>query len=356
MGLLTPEEVPRRIGDQQDRAARAKASRLVQRLLYCRPMATAAEDLIDTIENPEGRLMFGLPSLDFPTRGIGKGEMCVITGSAHSGKTQLVLNAIANNPDAHILMFTPDEVDQLVLAKLVAMSHGMNLEQVEEAIRDGSRKVKEMVRRAAAERYPNLLVVDQTIGFAEMKAALEEAEDFWGEACEAIVYDYLDLLPGEADYTSTKGKSTGMKRFVKSARVAGLIIHQPKRTGARRGQLVGMDDLHMAGDKEATFVFGVYRKRDDEDLDDVDRLRHEDTVSVHLSKNKRPPCKTGTWDLHLAPRTGVIREITDADWLRPGMPFRHAAEAMEARANLVSSNAEDSGMITDDVPVVHETA
>lgn len=330
-GLLVPDEVAQRLARQQDKAIRAQVTRDNQQFTLIRTLAAAGEDLIEVMVNPDERLMFGLAPLDQALRGVGRKEVCFVTGRAHSGKTQLVLNMLVHNHAKRLIVFTPDEVDSLVLAKLVAITHGMNLEEMEEDVKAGSVKAKNLIRRTAAEVFPNLIVVDQTLTLNEMLAAVDEAQDHWGAQCDGMVLDFLDLLPGEADYTSTKGKSTGIKRWVKKADVPGIVIHQPKKTGAKRGQEIGMDDLHMAGDTEATFVLGVFRKQDDEDMDDFERLRHVETVTVHVSKNKRPPCKKGTWDFHLHPRTGRMRELTRSDFIKPGMPMRHWTEAQEAR-------------------------
>src|SRR5262245_2171596 len=229
-------------------------------------------------------------------------------------------------------MFTPDEVDTLVLAKLVAMTQGMNLEEMEADVKAGSRKAKDLLRRTAEEVFPHLFVVDQTLTFSEMTDALTEARDYWGHEGDGMILDYLDLMPGEADYTSTKGKSTGIKRWIKRSDLPGVVIHQPKRGSNKRGQEIGMDDMAMAGETEATFVLGVFRKQDDEDLDDVERLNHAESVTVHVSKNKHPPCKRGTWDFWMDPRYGRIREMTRWDEIKPGRAYRHWSEAAEARA------------------------
>jgi hypothetical protein len=110
-----------------------------------------------------------------------------------------------------------------------------------------------------------------------------------------------------------------------------FCVHQPKRTGANRGQTIGMDDMANAGETEATYVLGVYRKREDEWLEMDERRRMWNTVSVNISKNKRPPCKVGSFDFHLEERTGLIREMTDEDRWTAGLPIRSAQEAIAAR-------------------------
>src|SRR5262245_16102824 len=97
-GLLVPDEVSQRIERPNDRAQRARVAKDNQRFNFLRTQAAVAEDLIEVMDNPDERLMFGLVPLDQAMRGIGRKEACFITGRAHSGKTQLVLNLVVNNP------------------------------------------------------------------------------------------------------------------------------------------------------------------------------------------------------------------------------------------------------------------
>lgn len=354
-GLLVPDEVARRLARQQDKAIKAKVTKDNQKFAHIRTTAAVGEDLIEVMVNPDERLMFGLPPLDQCMRGVGRKEVCFVTGRAHSGKTQLVMNLLCHNQAKRIILFTPDEVDQLILAKLVAITQGMNLEEMEADIHAGNTKAKEIIRRTAADLFPHLFIVDQTLTLNEMLQALDEAQDHWGAPADGMILDFLDLLPGEADYTSTKGKSIGIKRWVKKADVPGIIIHQPKRTGAKRGQEIGMDDLHMAGDTEATFVLGVFRKQDDEDLEHFERMRHVETLSIHVSKNKHPPGKRGTFDFFMHPTTGKVRELHRSDIIKPGMPLHHHTEANEVRESLGSGIVPDEAGIALDMAGIDAT-
>lgn len=323
-------DVGARIAAYQESAARAQVRAVESQYMYVRPLLGAANDLIDWMANIERRLMFGLPEIDAALRGIARGELAYLTGKAHAGKTQVVLHMVCANPELRILYFTPDEVDNLVVAKLVALVHGLNAEELERRVRSGDRRVHNLIRATTTDAFPQLAVVDQALSFDQMSVALHEHEDYWGGACDVVVVDYLDLLPGGADFNSTKTKSVHLKRWVKRHRVAGVCIHQPKRGGAWRGQTIGMDDLNQAGETEATFVLGVFRKREDAEADEMYRRTHRDTVSIHVDKNKRPPNHTGTYDYHLDPETGRIRQLRPEDFVVPGVPVPSASVAAAA--------------------------
>ena len=138
---------------------------------YIRPFSDAAEDLIDICQNTDGRWMFGIQSIDAMTRGLGRGELMYVTGRAHSGKTQLCLQSIANNPNAHVMLFTPDEVDVLVLSKLVSIVRGIDGEQLEHRIRNNDAHTIDIVRRCAADDFRNMIVIDQSLTFDQMTVA-----------------------------------------------------------------------------------------------------------------------------------------------------------------------------------------
>src|SRR5690606_35290033 len=119
------------------------------------------------------------------------GELVYITGRAHSGKTQVVMNAIANNPQAHVLMFTPDEVSELILSKLVAIRHGLNGEEIEARIKARDPEVVALVRQTAERDFRNFIVIDNSLTMGQMTTALEEARDYWGCNADAVIIDFL---------------------------------------------------------------------------------------------------------------------------------------------------------------------
>lgn len=69
-------------------------------------------------------------------------------------------------------------------------------------------------------------------------------------------------------------------------------------------------------------VIGVRRKRDNEGLEPHERLAQQDTITIHVVKNKRPPGKKTAIegdDLFMDPDTGLIRPMREGDW-RLGQP------------------------------------
>lgn len=303
---------------------------------FVRPLAGSADEgLIETVQNSEGRFMFGLTELDTRIRGVGPGEFCLIVGFAHSGKTQLVLQAILNNPDAHVLIFTPDEVSELVLMKLVCMKHGLNAEDLERRLKAGDPEAETLVRRAARVDFRNLIVIDQPLSLADMTQAVEEAEDFWGAEAQAIVLDYLNLFRTGAD--DVEGKSEALKDWTKVIRRPVLCLHQAGRGAAGKGEPITMTSGKYGGEQEAIFLIGVRRRRDDESLDEWERRQHENTVSLSVVKNKRPPSRKTPVegiDHYLDPTSGVIRMLRSSDFTGAvATTYTKPEQALDARVH-----------------------
>lgn len=310
--LLSQAEIEFNINKQ--RAMFPKLAALKAAYTYVKPLTDAAANYVELTQNPTGRFMLGIPEVDAKTRGFGKGELAYVCGRAHAGKTQVVLNALVHNPDARILWFTPDEVAELILVKLVALAHGIDAEEIERRVKDKDPYTVDLVQRVAAEEFKNLIVVDSSLTLAQMFDALTEAREMWGQDADVVVVDFLELIPGDGDGTEgVQAKSQGMKRWCKNANVPVICLHQSSRSSAPRGQAAGMSGMRYGGENDAIFVIEVYRKREDESSDDFERRRHEDTVTVNVCKNKRPPCHVGEVDLYLDPLVGRIRSLRTGD-------------------------------------------
>jgi replicative DNA helicase len=305
--ILSVQEVRARITQRQNETQTEQA----RHLRYIRPLADAAEGLIEYLQNPEGRFTFGLPPIDLMLRGIGRGELCFITGRAHSGKTLLLLNALANYPDRRVLFFTFDEPAELVLTKLVAITQQINGETLEASVKQDDADTLATIRKVAGQLFRNLVVIDEPLNLRQMSEALQEAEQWWGAPCDAVMIDFLELLPGEQDVSGVDGKSKALKGWSKTANVPVLCLHQSNRANGARGKVVGMDSMKYAGDAEATQVLGVSRRRDDPDIAADELVRVADQITVNVDKNKRPPSKKGVVDFHLDADTGQITPLDD---------------------------------------------
>jgi replicative DNA helicase len=301
-----------------------------------RSLADAAENLVKTLKMDTG-ISLGLSRIDVLTRGFLPTDLVVVTGFTHSGKTQLILTMILNNPDKHILFVSLDDPIEMILAKLIAMETGEPAEELERRIRAGDERAVQLVRDAARERFSNLLVVDDVIGLNAIQNAVAEAESRWGAPCDALILDYVELIPGgvsEDEHSSVKRKMNDLKGMAKHAKYPIVALHQGTRLNAQPGQPITITSLGYSGEQQATIIIGARRKKMDAKLDQAERPFHEKTITVHVVKNKRPGGKLTHYfgeDFHMTPETGRIRPLKDADY-RTENSAAAAAEAVRNNA------------------------
>ena len=309
------------------------------------PLSEAADSFVRWAQSPQERVHLGISRIDKELRGIAPGEIAMMLGFAHGGKTLLLLHALRNNRDKHIAMFIPDEPRQLVLTKLTCMHHGIDARELEARVASDDQEAIELLRRTAEEDFPNLAVFDQPLTSSDMERAYGEVCDVWGQVPELVVVDYLDLV--EAGET-VPDKATFLKGFGRRHDVPILVLHQTSRHAGADGAKLTMSSGSFGGEQQATSIIGVRRKKYqiahemNELIEKLDRshseraqdrlefLRHEQrvhehTVTVSLLKNKRPAGQlVDDIDFELDPATGRLRELDGelpAQYLQIGMVY-----------------------------------
>jgi len=289
--VLTPEQVADRLAAVHGGGAVGSPS---DKKAPRRWSATTAvvDNLVGFIRNPAERWYLGFPEIDLATRGIGKGEVLLVVGRSHTGKSQVLLNGIVtnliNDPSAHVVIFAMDEPRELVVMKLFCLLQGKSSTEVEEAIKSGDKAVLTELKEAASNELSRVAVVDDSLSLEAMTEVMEEARQWWGCNPSFCMMDYLELLPGgDADATGVTSKAQAVKRWAKAQRVPIGLVHQAGRGAGQPGQPAGIHAGRYGGEQEAIFVVEVYRKRDRYDLSDWEKTYHANSVNLNLCKNKR---------------------------------------------------------------------
>lgn len=305
--LLSDEEIRQRVADAENRPE----------FRFIKSLSDIGESLVDALRVEDG-ITLGLTAIDVLTRGFRPQDLIIITGFAHSGKTQMVNTMLLENPDKRVLFFSLDDPSEMILAKLVAMHSGVGSERIEQRVRAGDKHTVEMIMDVAKSTFPNLFVVDEVIGIPSMLAAVEEATKIWGAAPHAVVIDYVEMMPGgganEDHGANVKQKINALKGWAKQAPYPVIALHQGTRSNAKPGEPITLLSLGFSGEQQATVVMGVRRKKDDADAEEYERRQHEHTITVHVVKNKRPGGRCTRYDgvdYKMDPLTGVIGEIRD---------------------------------------------
>ena len=266
---------------------------------YIQPPTEQIQSFIDFVQDDRQHYMLGFPELDLRTRGYRPGELIMVAGYSQGGKSQLLLTSILHNTDKPILWVTMDEPAEMVMSKLVAMVTRTGADKLEEAIKQGDRKTIDHVRATVKERFDKL-----QISIGTMADAVKEAEDYFQQALSAQMIDYLGIIPCDAEGDAEKAKL--VKAYASEQRFPLFVIHQNSRSGGGPGEEITLTSLAFGGDREATMIIGVRRKKLKKGIDDWEKKAHENTVSVSIVKNKRPPAKLGEWDFNMDPETGVV--------------------------------------------------
>ena len=250
------------------------------------------ENLIGFIRNPAERWYLGFPEIDLATRGVGKGEVLLVVGRSHTGKSQILLNSIVtnlvNDSNAHVVIFSMDEPRELVAMKLFCLLQGRSSTDVEEAIKEGDRNVLDALGLASERELSRVAIIDESMSLEAMSAAMDEAREWWGTNPSFCMIDYLELMVGgDADATGVTSKAQALKRWAKTERVPVGLVHQAGRTAGERGKAAGIHAGRYGGEQEAIFVMEVYRKKDQTDLSDWETRYHANSINMNICKNKR---------------------------------------------------------------------
>lgn len=297
------------------------------------PLSDAADSFVRWAQSPHERVHLGINRIDQEMRGIAPGEMAMMLGFAHGGKTLLLLHALRHNRDKHIAMFIPDEPRQLVLTKLTCIQHNIDARELEARVASDDQDAIDLLRRTAEEDFPNLAVFDQPLTSSDMERAYNEVCDVWGQVPDLVVVDYLDLV--EAGET-VPDKATFLKGFGRRHDIPLLVLHQTSRTAGADGAKLTMSSGSYGGEQQATSIIGVRRKKyqiaaeineliekldrshSERAQDRLDYLRseariHEFTVTVSLLKNKRPAGQlVDDIDFELDTATGRLTDLAGA--------------------------------------------
>lgn len=298
------------------------------------PLSSAADSYVHWAQTPHERVYTGITALDKQMRGIAPGEMSMLVGHSHGGKTLVLLHMLTQNRNKKIALFIPDEPKTLVLTKLTCIHHGVDANELEYRVGQDDSAAIQLLRQTAEEDFPNLAVFDQPLIPSDMERAYGEVSDLWGEPPDLVVVDYLELV--EAGET-VPAKAQFLKAFGRRHNIPLLVLHQTSRTSGADGRKLTMSSGAYGGEQQATSLIGVRRKKYEimsemtELLENLDRshterkqdrfdmLRyelkvHEYTISLSLMKNKRPGGSlVDDVDFELDVNTGRIYELKSGE-------------------------------------------
>ena len=285
---------------------------------FFRPTSEAVDKWVQYAKGSHDCFHLGLSDIDSKMRGVWPSDILVVTGRAHSGKSAVLLSSIARNlqenPDFYSVIYTPDEPEVLVVAKLYALLYKRNLAEVAEALRTEDRDVLSEIQEARDGFLDWVKIFPTGLSFDDMSEAMRECEDYWQHKPGFVMVDFLEQLPKASGYEGVSNVLKGMKEWAEAENLPVGLVHQSGKS-SHRGTSRGMDDGKFNADEYAILQLNVFRKRDDPKLSDHERRVHSVSVSLDLCKNKRPPCQITSppIDYFMDPDCGFVREYYESD-------------------------------------------
>jgi replicative DNA helicase len=298
------------------------------------PLTEAAHSFVRWAQSAEDRVYLGIEPIDNEMRGIAPGEMAMMLGYSHGGKTLVLLHALRNNRNKKVALFIPDEPKTLVLTKLTCMHHNIDARQLEQRVAEDDKTAIDLLRQTAEEDFPNLAVFDQPLVPSDMERAYNEVCDVWGDKPDLVVVDYLELVEaGEM----VPEKAGFLKGFGRRHDVPLMVLHQTSRSSGAEGRKLTMSSGAYGGEQQATSIIGVRRKKYEisSEIQDIrerlernhneklqerlesllyDQRIHEYTVTLSLLKNKRPAgMLVDDVDFELDIKTGRLWELKNGE-------------------------------------------
>ena len=248
----------------------------------------------------EESFSIGLPSVNACLLPFGPGEFVMVQGYAHSGKTYLMLSAVAQQLNRRVLWITPDEPASLVHRRLISILTGMGTHELWAGLQEGNQAIC-----AAADAWTEVigkafLMVDEPVGISELNALVDQATNFWQAPPDVLVFDYLECLPHHPDRSGTLAMS--FKMWAKPKPFPTVVLHQASRQHGAKGQRMEMWSGNQGGERESLVLIGVSRPGEEPDSD-----VGPDVVEVNIIKNKHTGQKVTAY-CHQDPITGKITE------------------------------------------------
>jgi KaiC/GvpD/RAD55 family RecA-like ATPase len=276
---------------------------------YYKPLADAADDYVRWAQSPHERVFTGIQAIDREMRGIAPGEMGLVIGFSHSGKTLVLLEILKANRNRNVCYFCPDEPRTLTLIKLACLLHSLDPIELERQVASDDQAAIQLLKDTANRDFPNLACYDESVTLTDMERAVGEVTDMWGRKPDLVVFDYLELLTGGGEDVPSKANS--IKAWGRRHSVPLLVLHQTSRSSGADGKRLTISSGSYGGEQQATHIIGVRRKlfeiqaeiRELEEkvdrsssaerlMERIDTLRydervHQHTLTLNLVKNKR---------------------------------------------------------------------
>jgi hypothetical protein len=276
-----------------------------------------AERLIEDAADLSNKWPLGVHDIDDALGGgLKKRECMIVAGKAHTGKTVLIINAVARNPNNLVMWMTPDEPDLMVLSRILSIRLNKSPRVVYDLARKGDEQILNAIRHQSETDLRNLRIVDRA-AFSKygeqmrrsghhVEGPIDVADHILGEwtpaeygrPADVFIWDFASQLDdpelGDDPSRISALKSLGMRHDAVT-----IIVHQASRGSGSRGSALGIESGRYGGEDLAHFMLTVWRPHEDDSLPADERAHLENMFGIALVKNKRFDGKKVTLNMEI---------------------------------------------------------
>lgn len=249
---------------------------------------TLAEQITSLREfsnNPQQRVRTGLASIDIMCEGPASGEVFTFLGRSFSGKSNVGVNLMVNNPTLPLILFSLEMPARQVLQRLYSTWSNVSNYDVQRQTKAGSLP---HILDTMADELPKQVVVDRPgLSLGDMSAILEQYDEYYGERPAAVVIDYLELVQGGngEGHFRTEQIAKALKDWAKSEVMAVFLLHQTNRT-EKVWDPPTEDSARGAGYTESDVVVGMWQPGRDPNMGDIERRSLDNQIYMNVLKNR----------------------------------------------------------------------
>jgi replicative DNA helicase len=267
-------------------------------------LSTLSKEIIQNIENKEGNkniIPTGFKYLDEEFGGLSLGELVVVGGRPAMGKSQFVINLVANICDREpILFFSFDLTPSTFTSRILSNRTGIAVDKIiQNQLLDSDINLIKM----AVKQLENSKLLVSDIGVANVNQTIEIIKEHVElYQTKIVVIDYLQLL-GMGKYNSGREAEIGhicrvLKMCANELNISIILLSQLSRAVEVRGssKIPQLSDLRDSGSIEqiADKVWFLYRPEYYmiDELNDDEFTSSDCILMLIVAKNKNG--KTGT--------------------------------------------------------------
>jgi len=267
-------------------------------------ISNLCNEIVQNIENKEGYkniIPTGFQYLDEEFGGLSLGELVVVGGRPAMGKSQFVINLVANICDREpILFFSFDLTPSTFTSRILSNRTGIAVDKIiQNQLLDSDINLIKM----AVKQLENSKLLVSDIGVANVNQTIEIIKEHVGlYQTKIVVIDYLQLL-GMGKYNSGREAEIGhicrvLKMCANELNISIILLSQLSRAVEVRGssKIPQLSDLRDSGSIEqiADKVWFLYRPEYYmiDELNDDEFTSTDCILMLIVAKNKNG--KTGT--------------------------------------------------------------